>query len=332
MRTLLTVMIALCACKPRQVEYKMQEFPGFSVEVPESMSAGADAKYRQGEAHVELGAKVVMVSWQLGAIASSEELPQLMKSMGALFPKLGHIEPGAGRATKIGGQAAIELDANVEGASVYFADVTCGRRSVQFCIAGASDVEDMRRRVVPSFQCHPIAAEEQALANGAPIGVDDPSVLKGWSRMANDDAFTIGDGHAILTFSDVPLNAEDIAPGAMRRLIPQLFKAFGGKWESGRTEIRTVGGQQREFQLGTMTTDANKLPGAITLWPCPDDGGAVMALALMIDDSPIASSIDLITKLRCPKPGDPPLPLAEPAAAPPEVPKPSQGSKVRATP
>jgi hypothetical protein len=322
MRTLIVAVVALIACKPRPIDFKKSDLPGFSVDLPDETTTGTTVKYRQGEVHMDRDGKFVVVSWQAGTIASAQELPALIKTMGTVVPELTSVQTGRAHPTKIGGQDATELDARVDGVSVYFADVACGKRAILLGIAAAGDIEELRSRIVSSFQCHPVATEEQQMTEGAPIGIDDPTLLEGWTRMPNDEAYMITDGHVILLFTDIAIT-EPITSSTMRKLIPQLFQAYGGQWENGRTEVRTAGSTTREFQLGTLTAQGNKMPGAITMWSCPGNG-VVLSLVLIADGSDMLPGLDLVTKMRCAKPGDPPLPVAGAPKPDPKATVPSQ--------
>ena len=44
----------------------------------------------------------------------------------------------------------------------------------------------MQKRVLASFDCHPIAEQEGLVTTGDAIGVDDPALFEGWSRVAGD--------------------------------------------------------------------------------------------------------------------------------------------------
>jgi len=295
------VLLLVLGCK-RSTELKRVELPGFSLELPASVHYTGDGKtdYRAGTVRDVGDGLVVFVGWQFGEIASVDEMPVAVRAIVEAVPALARIELAQARSVEIGGQKATRIDSKIEDVAVTFADITCGKRSVMLGFGAARDFEATRDRILASFQCHPAAADE-ALAEAAPIGVDDPAVLAGWSRVANEDAFAMTNGRLAVVAVGAPSGGS--VTGVLHRMIPTLFASIGAKWQERGRE--THGG--REYFRGTMTADGEETPGVIAAWPCGDGGDdALIVLALAPEDA-LDDAIAFIGKLRCARATDAPL-------------------------
>jgi hypothetical protein len=310
MRSLIVVAIAVTACGPKAPELEQTEFPGFSLELPHGMRPAAP-RYRQGETNTSEAGVDVEVAWSPGRIPTADELPKFIRSFSGALPISG-LDLGHGKATTLAGVPATEIEAKADDGYGSFVFVACGGRNVVVAIStpDAARTDELRRRIVGSFQCHPIAAEEASLAHGAPIGLDDPSLLKGWSRTPGMEVFGMTDGKTQVSFVDLP-GGDDIPAETWGRIASDLFQHNGRAWHDDRTEARTFGGSTREFRLGTITGNGRTYAGALSLWACPSERNGWLAIAYAADPATLSSALDLLVKVRCTKPGDPPLPLAD---------------------
>jgi len=98
----------------------------------------------------------------------------------------------------------------------------------------------------------------------------------------------------------------------IRNMLPEMFGIGGGTFTpTGSREQRTIaGGERRIFERGTLTVEGESLPAVSSLWSCSvNDARAMMALAMMEDESSVPAAIEFLSKIRCAQPGDPPLPI-----------------------
>jgi hypothetical protein len=307
-RRALVLFLFLLGCK-RSVELRRIQLPGFSLELPSSMHYTGDGKtdYRSGQLH-DIGDRyVVFVAWQPGEAATVEEMPIAVKAVGEVVPQLARMSMSPARSYVIGSQQATRLDTSYEGVAITFIDISCGKRSVMVAFGAEREFEQTRDRILDSFQCHPNAAEDTAIAAAVPIGVDDPSLVANWFRVKNDDAFAMSDGQLILVAVSVP-NAGDMT-GMVDKIIPTMFDAAGAKWLGGKREQHGA----REFQRGVMEADGERTAGVISIWRCDGTNDALMVLALAPDEDAVTTAIDFVGKLRCARRDDPPLPLRAPS-------------------
>lgn len=313
--SVLPLLLGLAAGNSR-IEYHRVELPGFSLELPKPAAFTGDlkAQYRTGQVEARFGLKFVAVNWQVGEIATLEELPSIAKVMAAAIPDGARMTSQPARLEMINGHKATWLDAKIESIDVTFVDIECGKRSVMIGVGAATDFEAIRSRILKSFTCKPVEADEKAIASAVPIGVDDASVLREWFAVPNDDAFTISNGELLAVFTEIPHTAID---GKMlERVLPTLFAAYGGTWASARREKRAAVGGEREVHFGTMTMDGEPMPTALALWPCGGGGDMLMGMVMRMDGIDLEPGATFLTKVRCSQPGDPPLPLSP---TPPEV-------------
>ncbi len=305
-RYVVVLLVALVACK-KKLDFQRTQLPGFSLELPSSVHYKGDlqADYRQGKVSDVGDRTIVFVTWQPGEIISPEELPMAIKALGDAMPILKQLTLAPAQSVEVNGQKATRLQAKIEGVDLVFVDVTCGARSVLIGLGAAEGFEVLRDRVLGSFHCQADAGEDAALANAAPIGIDDASLLAGWTRVPNDDAFAMTNGKQIVLAVGVP-NGGTMS-GLVDKMIPVMFQAAGATWqESGR---ETRGG--RELQKGVMISDGDQTPGVIVTWTCDNHEDALLVLGLGPDEAAVSEVGDLIVKLRCARRGEPPLPLAK---------------------
>lgn len=309
------LVLLLAACDAG-VEYHRVEMPGFSLELPKQATFNGDLKtqYRTGQVEARFGLKFVAVNWQVGAIATVEELPSIAKATAAAMPDGARITTQPARTEMVNGHKATWLDAKIETVEVSFVDIECGKRSVMIGMGAASGFEAMRSRILRSFTCKPGEADEKAIASAVPIGVDDAAVLHDWFPVPNDDAYTISNGALMAVFAEVPHTAID--GRTLEKVLPSLFAAYGGNWTASRREKRAALGGEREVHFGTMTLDGGALPTALALWPCGARGDMLMGMVMRMDGADLEPAATFLTKVRCAQPSDPPLSLAP---TPPEV-------------
>jgi hypothetical protein len=306
----LALLACLIACRDNSVSYHRVEFPGFTLELPTSVTWSGDtsADYREGQTNTTTVDQVVFISWQTGTPTSVEDMPVLVRTMAAVVPGLESATMKPAHAVSYDGQPAAEMDVTSRNVDMTFADITCGARSVLVGIGASHDFAALRSRVLGSYRCHPIAAEDKAIASAAPIGVDDPAALATYWRMSNDP-FTLTNGTSILVAVSIP-SPTGVDAKTLQQVIPSMFKGFGGGWDNGESFDRVVAGQHRTFQQGTMTIDGEKMAGVLALWTCTGGKTAVFALGLEQDAAAMPAAIDRIAKLRCARRTDPPLQLA----------------------
>jgi hypothetical protein len=282
-------LLALAGCREK-VEYHRIEFPGFSLEAPTALTYGKDhlTEYRAGQAQAIFGTRLVVVGWQPGEHATTAEMPMLVRAMTAALPDSAKLETDPAQATTVSGHDATRVDAEIETMKLSILDIECGKRSVMLGLGATDNLDEMRDRILASFDCHPVAAQDQA----------------------NDDL--------VVAVMQIPQTGS-LDSTSLDKILPAIFGSVGADWTSERSETRMVDNSARAFQVGRMKAEGETMAGVLTVWNCAGRADAVMALALaqVADGSP-TSAIDFLTKLRCAKPADPPLPLAPapPAEAP----------------
>jgi hypothetical protein len=291
----LAILLLVFACSGRAApaHYQPVALPGFWLDLPDFVAVEGTPAYSAGQVRGERGDLSVWVAWQNAELDSPVKAQQLF---GELMD--GKVTARAARATSIGGQRAIEVEGAAQGKDIVFVEIACGVRRVVIRLAGPSSA-DLRERVLGSFRCHPEGAEESALAR-PPFGVDDPSVLAGWSRLPGDDAFYLGNGHDIVTFSRDVEPLDD--PAALRTRMQTLFTKSPTTWQVGESDSRVALGTQRFFQRGRVVMEGKQSFVLGASWRCTD--GVILALSYL-DDAAAADAItDLLCKLRCARPDD----------------------------
>ena len=305
-------LASTAGCKrTSEVALHRLELPGMAIDAPTYVKAPAQAAYRSGELRYAKYPVVFSIAWQLGEPLTAEEMPQAIK---LTFDELMRGKPttiGKPRAVKVGGHDAIQLEASISGMKVIFTDVICGRRSAMIALAGDRLVAK-RDHILQSFECKPDAREEAALENAMLVGSDDPTVFTGW-RLADAERspLTITNDELVVVFAEIG-KPQGIGLDKIRNMLPGMFGIGGGTFTpTGSREQRTIaGGERRIFERGTLTVEGESLPAVSSLWSCSvNDARAMMALAMMEDESSVPAAIEFLSKIRCAQPGDPPLPI-----------------------
>jgi len=303
---------AVAACNLPRIErsYQRIELPGFSLEAPTFVKAKPGLSYREGDVEAREGLSSISISWKVGKPFSVQELPATVKTVLEELAEGEKVTLERARSQLIGGQKASVVSGTVGMAHTAFADITCGGRSVMISVAGLA-IDELRDRIFGSFQCKPSAAEEKQLADTVPIGVDDPTTLASL-RYVDDDrsSFVITNGDQVAVFDTTTGDTQEI--DMLRGLMPKLLGA--GANFKGDPKGRESRGR-RTFDRGTMTLEDGTTRAAVTsLWRCDNDADAVLALVLVPDKADQPKAIDWLMKIRCAKPGDPPLPIGPPPA------------------
>src|SRR6478736_1372119 len=130
MRTHVWIALAMVAGCRERLELRRVELPGFSLELPRDVTAEPSAEYGEGQVTFLRDNRIVVVSWQTGAIATVDEMPVVVRTIGVAVPALHDIQASPARSTKVNGHDATALDATIEGVQVSFTDISCGKRSV----------------------------------------------------------------------------------------------------------------------------------------------------------------------------------------------------------
>jgi hypothetical protein len=310
----LTALLPSAGCKKR-IEYHRVDFPGFSLEVPEGMDYGKDpvTEYRAGQVQWQDGSRLVIVSWQAGSRATVEEMPLLVRTMAMAIPNGAKLESDPAQTVTVSGHQGTRVDARIETMSLSLVDIDCGKRSMMIGVGAMRDLDAMRKRVLDSFQCQPIAEHEQPIGTSAvPFGVDDPSVLAGWERVQNDDMFTMSKGTTMFLALQVP-RGDKASALVLDKAIPELMTATGAAWTNLDMETRKTKWGERMFRRGHVKVDDEVMAGVVTVWPCDGRADAVLAMAFVPTEAELGATIDFISGLRCANPDDPPIQL--PAAA-----------------
>jgi len=327
------LLVALAGCRGDKLDYHRVEFPGFSLEVPTTIVYAKDlaTEYRAGQAEAKDDSRLVTLSWHPGAHMTVEEAPAMVRAMSEVSPKSMAFKGEPGRAIKIGGHDATQIDARIGTGTgtMSLTDIACGKRAVMVGVIARFGGQAVRERILGSFDCHPIAAQDASLsaAAAAPFGIDDPALLAGWHRRNDGDQFAMSNGELLVVVTQRPRN-EDVTE-KLDQYLPTLLGAAGWRWTGSRIETRQAQGGERTFHHGRISMEGETANGVVTVWNCPGRTDAVMVFALSMTGGELTPAVDLLAKLRCVKPDDPPLPLAP---APPEPPPPGSGSAGSAPP
>lgn len=313
------LLLAVAGCRGDRIEYHRVELPGFSLEVPAFVNYGKDpaTEYRAGEVEGKSSSHLVVLTWRLGPNTPLEEMPTMARALRAGIPESKTLQTEPARALQINGNNATQIEARLDTAQMSYTEITCGKRAViVYVVARTISVRAMRDRILNSFACRPIATQEAAIDGAAaPFGIDDPALLAGWHRVNNSDEFTMSNGKLVVFVSQRPRMEEVVKE--LDRFLPAIMGASGSSWTKGKVETRPSQGGERTFHHGQMSTAGEMVDGIVTVWHCPERTDSVMALAFSKPGGKLEPAIDLLTKLRCARPDDPPLPLApEPKQAP----------------
>jgi hypothetical protein len=305
---LLLLLAGLGACREKP-EFHKVEFPGFSLEVPTNLTYGTDlvVEYRAAQRQAIVGGRVVLVGWQPGPRATVAEMPALVQAISAALPGSDMLESEPATEIAVGDRTATRLVARNDKMTLTFIDIECGKRSVILCLGGSGDVDELLDRMVGSFDCHPIPAQDDAIGTtAAPFGVDDPKVLAGWHAIDNDGTFTIANGELNVIALQIG-HVGDEAAKALPKILPPLFEAIGARWTVERSDTR----RGRVYEHGKVIANGEApADGIVTLWNCPGRDDGVVGLALAPAGTDMTLAIELLGNLRCARPDDPPLPLA----------------------
>lgn len=304
----LSSVLASAGCK-KGIEYHRVEFPGFALDVPQGMDYRNDpaTEYRAGEARWKDGSRLVIVSWQVGGRAPPEKMPDLVRGMPIGSPNAPELETEPATAVIVNGNQATRTDGRTESMSLSVVDIDCGKRSIMVVMGALRDLDALRERVLGSFECRPIADQEQPIgASAAPFGVDDPALLTGWKRSENDALFMMSNGPTILMALQVP-RSDEAAPLLLDKATAELMTMTGAEWTSGQTETRQTKWGERTFRRGRVKIDQQVVAGVVTFWSCEGRSDAVLAMAFVPTDGDLGTAIDFISGLRCANPGDPPI-------------------------
>lgn len=301
-------MVALAllgACD--KLEWKPLALPGFSVDAPTFVTAPdkSQYQYRAGQVQAQRGTKLVSLSWSTGEALTVEEMPGIvdvaMKQMGQ-----GDFDLGPARRVTIGGQPGTQIEAKSGELRALFVDVNCGKRSVMIGVAAASQFETLRDRLLGSFRCRPIEAEEAALEGVVPIGADDPTAFAGWHYADEDrSVFTITNDELVAVFTESPVL--DVSDAEVKKMLPSFFALGGATFvpTSGGSEVRTLtDGSKRTFDRGEISTNGETAPAVLSFWHCPDGQRLMFSMVVAQEATAVAGAVDWLARLRCSKPGD----------------------------
>lgn len=316
-RWVAVVLVAGCTTSGSSspVEYRRLELPGFSLDAPADVVRASGLDYRSGEVQHRSPTRAIGITWQTGPIFAVEEMPPAIQIIAEQFARGGTVKFGAANPITVGGQKAIRMDGSMDAVEMTFVDVTCGARSVLIAVAGASGVGEARTRLLDSFRCQPVAAEERLLS-AAPIGVDDPATLRGW-RYTDDDRSTLSitNGESVAVLVELPKTGS-IDTEIVRKLLPKLLGTAGATFTpaaQGARETREIGpGQTRVFDRGRLTVEETSLPALVSYWECTGTSRAIVALLMTAEESELTGAIDWLSRIRCSRPGDPPLDIGPP--------------------
>lgn len=301
--TLALALAALGGCE--KLEFKPFALPGFSVDAPTFVKVDPGASYRAGQAEGKKGFKNVYISWEVGGIMTTEEMPKALAIAMEHLAKGERMDIGEARTVTIGGQTASQVDGKMGAVRLSYTDVVCGKRSVTISVVASADFEKIRDRVLGSFRCAPVASEEAALGDLIPIGADDPAALAGW-RYTDDDrsVFSITDGNLVGVF--VETNTHDIDPKKLREMLPSFFALGGATFVAkGDEETRTLAdGSKRVFERGEIGAEGEFAPAVMTFWTCDDRVRIVLGIVVAAETEQLTGAIDWVSRLRCSRPGD----------------------------
>lgn len=313
------VLVALAgiACESKKVSFHRLELPGFTVEVPRTLTFGGDLREDYAAGSIKAQSRkppyVAGVSWQTGELSTVDELRQLAAviASGIDAGKM-TIAPGIARRTEVAGQAAVEIDITFGGAPMTLLEVECGVRTVQLMAWSMKGSREIAERMRATFRCAPVAELEVAGGTGAPVGFDRPDdTLAGWARMPSDvGQLALTDEASVVMFTRVA-DVRAVTPDALDRMIVGMMAIGDVEWKPEGRERRDGPHGARELWRGVMTSEGESLPAVFTLWPCDGLGGN-MAIAMIFDEDRRAAALDLVMAARCPRPDD--APLAVPAA------------------
>ncbi len=321
---------ALTSCSPREHELHKRQLPGFSLDVPAFVEVKPELSYRDDEIQADQGMLGISVSWSEGGTLDPAGLNMTVKALMETAAKGEDVELDPARSPTIGGQQAVQVEGNIGGIARFsFTNVVCGGRSVMIGIVGGASFEKLRDRMLGSFACTPVAADEKQLGSTTPIGVDDPTTLAGFRYVDQDRSqFSITNGELIAIFDTTSADSESME--LMTKLLPNLLGAGANVTmdRDGRA-VRSVGSASRSFEQGSMKNEDGTRNGVVTsLWRCDGDKQAVFAIVVVLFDTDRTKAIDWLSKIRCARPGDPPLAIAADAGEPPD----EQGSAGSADP
>lgn len=271
------------------------------------MKAPPAASYRAGEVEAQKGFNAVYISWEIGGIMTTDEMPQAIRIAMEHFAKGERVDLGLARSTTIGGQEATQVEGKSGSVRMAYAQVRCGKRGITLTVVATSSFETIRDRMFGSFRCAPIAKEEEALGDLVPIAADDPDVLAGWRYLDDDrEILSITNDELVAIF--VEMSATDAGTTAeLRKLVPKLFAAGGAVFEPtpGGAETRTVAdGTKRSYDRGELVADDERSPAVTTLWTCEDRTRMVLGLVIVPDPDGLAGAVDWLSRLRCSRTGE----------------------------
>lgn len=280
---------------PPDIDSRPLELPGFALRVPVALGPGEGTidEYDAGKFELVGNQNGLTLKWSVGEVGDLDILSVAFKGTA---PPDADYEIKDVRAREVNHLKAAQLDARVGAAQIRFIDVGCGRRHVFFTFVNMES-----EPILATFECHPIAANESQTARPAPVAVDDPATFAGWSVVTTNDKLSLQKGDVRLMFIGVD-HVDDMPADVLTNV---LFTQVGASWRNDRVNKRHVFGTDRELQMGAMEQQGISIPVVASAWRCGTK--RVYALGIAIHGS-IAPAVDAIVKVRCPRPGDPPLP------------------------
>lgn len=333
-RSRLVMALVLTGCGSRAVpppalpsppsEFRRLELPGFSIDVPTGLGVGVGniTDYNAGDVRMQGSGRWFEVSWHVGVIFLGDRLAEIVRgSVAASQGRFAEMVRGYAatsqdhryelrepQTTIAGPHLAGVVEFTIDDQEFAWANIECGRRAVMLIIGGPQ-VMALRHHILDSFDCHPVAVTELALYDDAPIGVDEPDLLADWHRI-DDRLFMLSNDVFELMFHVVA--GRDFRDAESRNALMDVINKFSGlTWSNTRLEKRWArDGGERIFQHGTIEISGKRRPGLLTAWQCGDQSlfGIVVPLIAVSD---LSSVMDLIMKLHCARPGDPPLHLRQ---------------------
>jgi hypothetical protein len=314
MRGVIALLI-LAACNPRPTELQRLELPGFSIEAPGYVKVPPDLRYNDDEVDGQSGLQRVTILWHAGKpVANTERIEEIGAAIGAAMEG-DEIEWDPVRTLTLGGQRANRLDGGAEGLSMAtIVEIGCGDRSIILTFAGLG-IRGFRDRMLDTFACKPIPAEEARLATATPIGSDDPTAFAGFRHV--DDVlanFSITNDELIATFELEHQPTDDLAH--LQDALNGMYGLDSTFTPEGKPEIR----DGRTFYRGALAVDRETTRWAVAVVLRCDPKTAVFGVAMVTKPDARQKAADWLAKLRCSKPTDPPLPLAPPKPDEPDEP------------